>query len=77
MVQTDYPFVFLFCFYGDFINPIDSIYSWVVHGGQWYRAMTTGEFAFGQDTGIVNHNNGSRLVEATIIYCFFCYLAII
>ena len=67
-VQTDYPFVFLFCFYGDYAIFVNSSYPWFGHSGVWWDGPRAGGFYFNHDHGGINNKHGSRLVEFTIIF---------
>ena len=62
-------FYFVFSFYGDWTDFVHSSWPWAYHGANWNNGMKAGEFAYGHNTGDVNNNHGSRLVEdLTIIY---------
>lgn len=60
---------------------IDSAGPFAYHGDYWAAGnsgQNAGEFAFNHNTGTVNNNNGSRLLEVTIICVslYYCFLII-
>ena len=70
-------FTFTFIYiYGDYVAFVHPSYPWSLHSGPWWDEVLAGSFYFNHTYGDANNNNGSRLVEATIIcvslyYYFF------
>ena len=48
------------------ILEIDKNLPWAYHGGNWNNGILSGSFASGHNTGLVNNNNGSRLVDRVL-----------
>ena len=58
--------LFKLFFYGDYTDFIYSVLPWAYHGGNWNNGILSGSFASGHNTGLVNNNNGSRLVDRVL-----------